>query len=210
MREIALTVEFSINVHFIWREKSVFTLLKLFQSICENKGVYSFCFPITQAFLVAPGTITSRSLYSADYLQNIPSPCYVMRILFIYLFIYSFIYLGSVRDLHANDRNATRSHVSSLSGTAAHTFPNPGRRPRRASNRGEAFGAPVQSERGGRAVGGNPRAAPERDVEIVEERRLVGHECHSLRVLIIWRGVCSARPDRLSRWKIQEEPRDRT
>ncbi|KAG7239677.1 hypothetical protein INR49_028613 [Caranx melampygus] len=39
----------------------------------------------------------------------------------------------------------------------------------------------VQSERSGHAVGGS-RAAPERDVEIVEERRLVGHECHSLRV----------------------------
>ena len=50
------------------------------------------------------------------------------------------------------------------------------------------------NQRGASGGVGGRRAAPERDIEIVEARRLVGHECHSLRVLIIWRGVCSARP----------------
>lgn len=69
-------------------------------------------------------------------------------------------------------------------------------RPLQPTNQRKAFRASIQSERGEQFVGGS-RAAPKRDIEIVEERRLVGHECHSLRVLIIWRGVCSARPVRL-------------
>lgn len=69
-------------------------------------------------------------------------------------------------------------------------------RPLQPTNHRKAFRALIQSERSEHAVGGS-RAAPKRDIEIVEERRLVGHECHSLRVLIIWRGVCSARPVRL-------------
>lgn len=69
-------------------------------------------------------------------------------------------------------------------------------RPLQPTNHTKVFRASTQSERGEHWMGSS-RAASKRDTEIVEERRLVGHECHSLRVLIIWRGACSARPVRL-------------
>lgn len=113
-----------------------------------------------------------------------------------------FICFSLIHDLHANDKKTTRSHLSSLRArpSAEHTLSYQIDAPRQASNDAPAFGALSQSARGRRRVGG-ALAAPERDIEIVEERRFVGHECHSLRVLIIWRGVCNARPVRLSRWK---------
>lgn len=100
----------------------------------------------------------------------------------------SFIYLSLIRHIHAYRQDAP--------GACPRPDPPSGWRPPRPANHREALGPLVQSERGGHAVGGS-RAAPKRDIEIVEERRLVGNECHSLRVLIIWRGVCSARPVRL-------------
>lgn len=113
-----------------------------------------------------------------------------------------FLYFRLIRGLHANDKNTTRSHLSSLLArpSTVRTFAALNWRPRQAANRRTGLKVYSQSERCGRKVGGS-WAAPERDIEVVEERRLVGHECHSLRVPIIWRGVCSARPVRLSRWK---------
>lgn len=80
-----------------------------------------------------------------------------------------------------------------------------GWRPHGASNQERASACAVQSERR-ECPGGGASAAPERDAEVVQERRrLVGHERHSLRVLIIWRGVCSARPRSPFQVEIQEE-----
>lgn len=122
------------------------------------------------------------------------SSCYSILCGFIHLFQLD---PGSPRWWQKHNKNTSKLTM----GTAeCRAFLVRSRRPRRVSNRGKTFCGPVQSDRGEHIVGGS-RAAPERDIEIVGERRLVGHECHSLRVLIIWRGVCSARPVRLSRWK---------
>lgn len=106
------------------------------------------------------------------------------------LFLWGFIHLfkldpSSPRISRGRNGRAssgqTRHH-----GDAHRSPPIPEKPPGLSSNRSEAG-----------TRGGGSRAAPKRDIEIVEERRLVGNECHSLRVLIIWRGVCSARPVRL-------------
>lgn len=103
-------------------------------------------------------------------------------------------------------KNTTRSHLRSVDAkkcrahrTALESQPTPtGCAPNH--RRGLSLLRPIRAET--EARGGRGSSCSERET-LRRFRRvgLLGSKCHSLRVLIIWRGVCSARPARLSRWK---------
>lgn len=146
---------------------------------CLPEGI---CLPVWMHFSIAGDCST---LFSIDSTQS-PSTM---------LFLYGSIHLFLIDPWYPRVSQKRKRRRSARTAKCRAVVPLRWR-PLQPTNHRKAFGAFLQSERGEHPVGGS-RASPKRDIEIVEERRLVGHECHSLRVLIIWRGVCSARPVRL-------------